>query len=209
MEYYARPEKSAPGFLFRGRPMASPGRKRKNAPRKPGGRLKQRACDRMETASSQPHRRGLSEKDKLDEKAECLLGRMNLQKQISDAQYRAGAEFERVVARYRKVIDAPNPHPGSIAGVGAYGRSEISREECERRKQRYDDAFEALGAVCRRSLMAVSDVAVHDRPARFEMTYLRAGLDALAGHFGYGKVVPFVHPSRVPAYSGGFSIGLE
>lgn len=56
---------------------------------------------------------------------------------------------------------------------------------CAQRKARYDGAFEALAAAGQHAAKAVARVAVHGEAiAPQDLVYLKAGLSALARHFG-------------------------
>jgi hypothetical protein len=165
--------------------LARAGRKRKMGRRRLDGHLVERRESRGDVASRLQHRRGLPERLRTHEKAESPLGILNLMGIISDEQFEAGGRYARVVQLYRAVIDAPNPYPGSVAGIAIYGRDEIPADECVRRKGQYDDAFEAVSAAGQRAAKAVARVAVYREGAEFiALADLRAGLSALAVHFG-------------------------
>lgn len=58
---------------------------------------------------------------------------------------------------------------------------------CAQRKARYDGAFEAVMRAGQRAAKTVARVAVHGEAiAPQDLVYLKAGLDALARHFGLG-----------------------
>src|SRR5260370_15316092 len=63
------------------------GRKRKKGPREPNGRLlRVKAIDPKAVAKSQPHRRGVPVALAHDPKAECMMGRLCLNGDISETQ---------------------------------------------------------------------------------------------------------------------------
>jgi hypothetical protein len=178
--------------------MARPGRKRSNNPRYSSGRVvnsaERESVNRRDLAEFQPHRRGLPEAQRLDQRAESLLGRLNLRGDLTDQQYDAGKQFSAIVVAYLAVIDAPNPF--ASAGDGTRGRSVLGDDECARRKERYDRAYEALWSAGQRPTRAVSSIAVHDREINLDLIYLTNGLDKLSEHFGYtrrtkARVIPF------------------
>lgn len=135
---------------------------------------------------------------------------MNLQRIVTDDQYNAGCLFAVVVGGYRSVIEGPQSTAGNgSGGLGCpsqYGEASektvrlgavkfIVREwPCQRdgqacacavAKGRYDGAFEALMSAGQRAAKAVARVAVHHEAlAREDLVYLKAGLNALARHFG-------------------------
>lgn len=175
--------------------MSRAGRKRKAGKRHPSGELvrDKRPDDRIR-ASRQPHRRGLRDVDRLSEKAESPLGRLNLKGSISDEEYEGGAHYAILVGQYRSTIEAPKSTAGTGAGVGCiaerHGQADACRWDpdscaCLKRRDRYMRAFEALAESGRAALMAVNRVAVQrEEPTPQGLVYLKAGLTALARHFG-------------------------
>jgi hypothetical protein len=193
--------------------MARAGRKRKSGPRKPSGQLKptKKEVDDRTRTIRQPHRRALARElraggaDELvvgkfiaGEEAESPIGRLwaaGKLAQISDGdvqaardRYDAGTMYAQVVGAYRSAIEAPNGGGGSGRGFGCLELlCKLAPENCEcrYRKERYDRAFEALGRIGRRALMAVNRVAVHrEGIAEEELVYLVAGLEGLRRIFG-------------------------
>lgn len=177
------------------------GRKRKGGKRHPGGQLIKPQIDLKTRTSRQPHRRGLKDELRADERAESPLGRLMLREAINNDEYDAGARYAFLVGEYRATIGAPRTGAGSGRGfeclavviadlLGKPGslRGSCGDEEscaCLRRRKRYEDAFEALGDAGRGALMAVNRVSVQGaEPAAEEIVYLVAGLRALARHFG-------------------------
>lgn len=176
--------------------LARRGRKRKSTGRRhPSGQLVREAApdDRLRTAR-QPHRRVLPAADRLSERAESPLGRLNLREIISDEQYEAGARYAAVVGAYRATIEAPRVTGGSGRGVecttawtgsAAWCRAYPGECRCTLRKARYDDAYDAVFSAGQRAAKAVARVAVHrEAIADSDIGYLVAGLSALARHFG-------------------------
>lgn len=181
------------------------GRKRKQGYRHPCGQLidpskaevteTEKAVAKV-IAISQPHRRAIPAELRHDAKAENALGRLELGGKISRKQYEAGKWYAGVVRRYRQVIMAPNPTPGSIAGaqiVGAGGPMHIDDDEVERRTSIYNSAVEFLfEKKGQRVAKAVAHVAVNDREADREcLRLLVLGLEALAVHRGLKKPQSF------------------
>lgn len=159
----------------------------------------------------QPHRRALAHElraggtDEIDvqklsrgEEAESPIGRLwagGHLKQTGDGdgqaardRFDAGNMFAQIVGAYRSVIEAPRDVAGSGRGFPCQELlCVLAREncECERRRARYDKAFEALNRLGRRSLMAVNAVAVHrEQIGAEELVYLVGGLEELRRHFG-------------------------
>lgn len=143
-------------------------------------------------ASQQPHRRWLPEAVRLDQKADSVLGCLNLINIISDGQYEAGQRYARIVGQYRASIQTP-------AGTSGNGKGYICKPmhcmrpppgvviecECARRKENYDSAFAAVFEVGQKAARAVARVAVHGEPCpRGGLADLKRGLSALAKHFG-------------------------
>lgn len=167
------------------------GRKRKSRRRKPCGRLAPdvRPDDRKRVAQ-QPHRRGVPDEVRTDERAESPLGRLMLRGKIDVDAYNAGTRFAAVVAEYRAVIGAPRADPG----IGSGRRSNCALIDtacgaedcgCRRRQERYDGAYEALARAGRPAQMAVKAVVIERREDGHSLDALRVGLAALAVHFGF------------------------
>jgi hypothetical protein len=174
--------------------MARRGRKRKFAPRHPGGALVRREAAILSLAALQPHRVWLPDEKRLDQKAGSPLGCLNLLGVLSDAQYLAGVRYAVVVGKYRAVIEAPRATAGAGRGYYCPGDLKCGRSgepcECARRKERYDAAFAAVLEVGQRAARAVARVAVHGEPCpRGALADLKRGLDALARHFSDARVI--------------------
>jgi hypothetical protein len=169
--------------------MARRGRKRKIAPRHPGGQLVQPRFDMRSLVTLQPHRVWLPEEKRMDQKAASPLGCLNLLGLLSDAQYVAGIRYAVVVGKYRAVIETPRAMSGAGRGFDCPGDLACGRDgapcECRQRKVRYDAAFLAVIEAGQRAARAVARVAVHGEPCpRGALADLKRGLDALAKHFG-------------------------
>lgn len=166
-----------------------PGRKRKSGRRKACGRLEQadkRPDDRLKVAR-QPHRRELAGALPLDERAESALGRALLRKSITDAEYNAGVRYAVVAGEYRASIHVPRTTAGAGRGYDCnpdWCSLESYRCECQARRNRYYRAWEALHDCGRHVLWQVVYVAIEDQEP-VSLPHLRAGLKALAEHFGY------------------------
>lgn len=178
--------------MQRGYAVARKGRKRKTGYRHPGGQLvkkpkREPTVDTTIISMRQPHRQGVEEGLRHDQRAECQLGILTLNKLISGAQYRAGRRYARIVSRYLASIQAPSPNPPSIAGImeprsgfGGHLPDAIARE----RKIEYDAAFEYLGRTGQKPQRIVARVAVQDHPCPIEeIDNLRKGLSKLDEHF--------------------------
>ncbi|HEY6256978.1 MAG TPA: hypothetical protein VIY51_14420 [Xanthobacteraceae bacterium] len=170
--------------------MTRRGRKRKFAPRHPGGDLVRREPQVICLAMLQPHRVWLPEEKRMDQKAASPLGCLNLLGVLSDAQYLGGLRYAVVVGKYRAVIETPRAVSGAGRGYDCPGDLKCGREpgnpcECRRRKERYDAAFAAVLEAGQRAARAVARVAVHGEACpRGALADLKRGLDALAKHFG-------------------------
>jgi hypothetical protein len=169
--------------------MARRGRKRKIAPRHPGGQLVRPRFDMRSLVTLQPHRVWLPEEKRMDQKAASPLGCLNLLGVLSDAQYVAGIRYAVVVGKYRAVIETPRATSGAGRGYDCPGDLACGRAgepcECRKRKERYDAAFLAVIEAGQRAARAVARVAVHGEPCpRGALADLKRGLDAPAKHFG-------------------------
>lgn len=200
--------------------MSRAGRKRKNKARHDCGKLVQdkRPDDRLRIGA-QPHRNVLPEKKRVDERAESPLGRLYLAgglltdaerrrgDDLAEMRYEAGILWGAIVGAWRAVIEAPNG-VGVRAGRGfsciAQGSDSIDSCrngpadcECLRRKERYDQMFEALSRAGRRAALAVNRIAVHrEMIAHDELGHLIAGLDALAEAGGLTRRSARIRTSR-------------
>lgn len=143
-------------------------------------------------ASQQPHRRWLPEKVRLDQKADSVLGCLNLINVISDDQHEAGQRYARIVGQYQASIGTPTALSGNGKGYickpmhcmrPPAGVETIC--ECRRRKEHYDAAFAAVIEGGQKAAKVVARVAVWNEPyPRGQLGDLKRGLSALAKHFG-------------------------
>ena len=143
-----------------------------------------KAIDPKAVAKRQPHRRGVPAALAHDPKAECMMGRLCLNGDISETQYEAGVKYRTAVLRYRSVIEAPRASEasmtGKLAGPSGGGTPISERRQIDLRNS-YMRAFEAIEQVG--AARDVAHCAVFDR-APFALDKVRRGLDALAVHFG-------------------------
>lgn len=160
------------------------------------------------SVATQPHRVGLPERFRLDERAGTVLGALLLTGRLAahdgdgklsgraQALYEAGQRYARIVSRYRAMIGAPLP--GSGVGPGAEytclgtipcGLDDRGKRihpcECMNRTVDYNGAHDALICAGRLVLMTVNRVAVHGDPClAWQMPALIIGLGTLASEFG-------------------------
>lgn len=164
------------------------GRKRRSGRREPSGRNQREPVNYRAMAALQPHRIALPAAVRESERAESVLGCLNLLKRISEHEYEAGRRFAVIVGAYRSVIGTPR------STVGA-GRGYICKPEgclndatnctCEHRTAKFRDSLRALLLVSQKSYNAVYQVAVHDfLCTREQLADLQAGLRGLARHYG-------------------------
>lgn len=174
--------------------MSRAGRKRKHVSRQPNGQPSRAGAREnvLSVVRSQPHRRrfgGLSH----DHRAECELGRLNLDGVIELELYDAGVRYRRIVRDMRIAIGAPPGTPSALSFDRTKGRGSDTEEdeEAEKRANRarsvYADAFVALGDAGRDAALSVNAVVIWDKsrdeaPGGIEA--IRRGLTVLAKHFG-------------------------
>jgi len=159
-----------------GAAMARAGRKRKY-PRNIAPAVNYRAM-----AALQPHRRGLPEAHRLDQKAATRLGCLCLVGMITEAQYLAGLDYAHATGQYLSTVEAPRSLSGSGGGYDCKPDScPAGSCECLRRVVRYDELYCVLAKAGRRPLIEVNRVAVHNQRSS-ELEVLRIGLNALARH---------------------------
>ena len=170
--------------------MARTGRKRKASMHLSGAR--EIKVDYRSMASQQPHRRWLPEDVRLDQKADSILGCLNLVSSISDDQYEAGRKYAHVVGQYRASINPPAGTSGN--GKGYICQASICLRpppgeqiecECRRRKEAADSAFHAVMEAGQLAAKTVARVAVWNEQCPFGyLGDLKRGLSALAKHYG-------------------------
>lgn len=170
--------------------MSRRGRKRKwRGQHLAGAPVMERAPDDRVRAGRQPHRRGLPEGDRLDERGESPLGQLALQGAIEEPQYEAGQRYAVIVGEYRTVIEAPRQMAGSGRGFECWADSVCNSDPdqciCRIRRTRYNSAYEALAQAGRCAAIMVARVCVHrEEMCVGDMWALRRGLSSLAQHFG-------------------------
>lgn len=177
------------------------GRKRKSGRRTASGTLVRAPVDYRAMASLQPHRIRLPEALRADEKAESVLGCLNLiyrsskrtagnRPGITDEQYEAGRRYAVLVGAYLAMAGAPRSTAGN--GHGSHECLSGACETCQQTVDRYMRAHEAIGRdcagiprLCRHTHAAVNWVVIDDHLCNAEqLEYLKRGLSALAQHFG-------------------------
>jgi hypothetical protein len=172
-----------------------PGRRRQSGKRTPAGRIIHAPIDYRALAAKQPHRIRLPEALRGDEKAESVMGCLNLIYRISnrtqgnrpgitDEQYEAGRRYAVLVGAYLAHAGAPRGTAGN--GVGGHECVTGACEKCQNTIDRYMRAHEAIGRTCeRKAHLAVNWVVIEDHPPDADQCeYLKLGLSALAAHFG-------------------------
>jgi hypothetical protein len=175
------------------------GRKRKSGRRTPSGAVARRApVDYRSMAALQPHRIRLPEALRSDEKAESVLGCLNLIYRISkrtaanrpgitDEQYDAGRRYAVIVGAYLAMASAPRSTAGAGRGQGCAGDLDCPADTCRCRAltKRYTDAYVAVEKAGGHKVhLAVKRVAIHDQACELDQVEaLKLGLSALARHF--------------------------
>jgi hypothetical protein len=169
------------------------GRKRKSTRREPNGKPQRASVDYRSMAALNPDRRGLPEALRTHERAGSELGRLSLKQRISDHEYEAGRRYAVIVGAYRATIGVPQGLSGGGKGYdcsptlcGTLRRNERHLCTCRGREGRYDDAYCSIRTHA--AHVAVNAVAIHDQAIPpYQIEHLRAGLAALARHFGLGR----------------------
>lgn len=175
------------------------GRKRRAGRRERSGRLARSSRQEREQVSrdnaysvarEQPHRKKYGDQFG-DWRAENELGRLYLDKVITQEQFEAGNKYREIVGRMRRAISAPRAVPKSSAGtlIGPTGTViELDAERADRARSEYADAYRSLSDMGRDATLAVNDVVIEDRniyeEARAGIFDLKAGLNGLVNHFG-------------------------
>jgi hypothetical protein len=168
------------------------GKKRKSASRRlPSGRISSREPveDVMAVVLAQPHRRdfiavrdsktGEIKDMRRDQKAEWLLGRLNLSGAFTELEYKAGEKYADIVQAYRAALDCRD----SLANRsgGGSGR-EQSTAEFLRIREAYDGAFESMDT---RAAKAVKRCIIPGEDLwSGGIEDARRGLQALVQHYG-------------------------
>jgi len=137
---------------------------------------------------------GLSEKDARDQKASTFVGRLQLTKVMSQAQYDAAQEYLSIREAFQRAVKSPDALRSSSGG-GDQGESDTYTDWCKGAVRRYEAAQKAvMDEQCLfpnrgRNLIAGLDYIV----CRDEMHWhlvgdCRLALNALAHHFSGNKV---------------------
>jgi len=161
------------------------GRKRKSTRREPNGKPQRRSVDYRAMAALNPDRRGLPEALRTHERAGSVLGRLNLKNRISEHEYEAGCRYSVIVGAWRAMAGVPSHLGGNGRGYDCAGAMACPPETCicRQRQDRYDDAYCSIRTHA--AHLAVNAVAIHDQDiSPDQLVHLRAGLEALARHFG-------------------------
>jgi hypothetical protein len=132
---------------------------------------------------------GLSETDARDQKASTFVGRLQLTKAISQAQYDAAQEYLGIREAYQRAIKSPDALRSS-GGGGSQGESATYATWCKRAVERYDAAEKAVmteqGIIENRgrNLLAGLDYIVCRGESHWHLVGdCRLALNALAHHF--------------------------
>jgi hypothetical protein len=161
------------------------GRKRKLGARNTSGRLIVERVSPKSIAALMPHRRALPERLQLNQRAECVLGRMSLHGEITNLQFLAGQAWASMVGSYVATINAPHALAGTGKGYDCPPDC-LGECECSRRRERYQRAFEAvMVSAQQRGMKALNHTVIHDRECPIHwMPHLRWALTALVHHLG-------------------------
>jgi hypothetical protein len=137
-------------------------------------------------AATMPHRRGLPERLQLNQRAECVLGRMSLHGEITNLQFLAGQAWASMVGSYVATINAPHALAGTGKGYDCVPNCLLWQCECARRREHYQRAFEAVMKTAQnRGMKALNHVAIHDRECPIHwLPHFRYALTALVHHLG-------------------------
>lgn len=164
------------------------GRKRKSGYREPSGRAMRIEVNYREMAALQPHRRDLPENIRTSERAESVIGKLNLLKVLDEQQYEAGRRFAVITGAFRAAIQVPRTTGGNGRGYPCLpGYCLINSEhcECEQRIRRFNECVSVLMHVSQRSYNQVYRTAVSDEVCDLDnMPHLIWGLNALVRYFG-------------------------
>jgi len=167
-----------------------PDRKREAGLRHTSGALvRDRRPDDKQRVSRQPE-------DRMSEKAESLLGRLNLNGIISEKMHDAGVRYAAVAGAYRAVIEASRGTGGSGLGLNCGAACSPKDCACARHKDQYERARAALVSAGARVAQAVEGVALHGAINLDDVPHLCLGLGFLVAHFGIGvPATPQASPS--------------
>lgn len=190
--------------------MARRGRPRKQGKRFPSGKLSEKPRDVRDVVCAQPHRRGLAEDLRRDQRAETEIGRLFLSGLISEAKYWAAERWRGVVREFHVVLATPMQRSSALASMVAPGMEETQEAdhlaaerpetEIEKRKRvlkAHGAAMRAIRSVAESgSVFAVLEaVVIEDRPCgEMEMDLLKRGLSALCWHWRMEDRAPGEEP---------------
>lgn len=125
--------------------------------------------------------------DPLDQRLECLLGRLRVRGKITEDEYQAGVDWRELYFRYLVSIGAPHPFTQSTMGHGTVTDDPafLPDEICENVAAKYKHGIKILEARGKRVLHAVNAIAVFDEPEElgdpeYTLKAARVGLVALA-----------------------------
>lgn len=170
------------------------GRKRKvGAKRTPSGRLSRASGayqENIEPILTRMRIFGLSEVDARDQKAATFLGRLQLQKIISHAQYDAGVEYLRIYEAYQRAVKSPNSMRTGSGGDGGEEPNDYA-DRCRRAVAKHDQSVDAIRAEQNlhehrgaNFYAAVDYIVTRDAEMWHMVGDLRLALNSLAHHFG-------------------------
>lgn len=174
------------------------GRKKQPGVKRTASGRKSRASDayqeNLEPILTRMRLFGLSEKDARDQKASTFVGRLQLTKAVSQAQYDAAQTWLEIREHYQRAIKSPDALRSS-GGGGDAGESPSYSAWCQQAIKRYDAAQKAvmneqlLFANRGRNLVAGLDYIVARNETHWHLVGdCRLALNALAHHFSGNKV---------------------
>lgn len=180
-----------------GQAMARPGRKRKAGLRTPSGRLSRATgaqSEHHEAIATRIRLFGLTEADARDQKAGTFVGRLQLMRLISQAQYDAAQDFLAIYEHYQRALKSPDALR-SPSNKGEAPESEGYADWCRRAIAHYDAAMKAVAEtqnlhVNRGSNLyaALDYVVCRDMQLWHLVGDARLALNALAHHFAGKRV---------------------
>jgi len=148
---------------------------------------------------------GLSEKDARDQKASTFIGRLQLTKAISQAQYDAAQEYLQIYEAFQRAIKAPDALRSSNGG-GDQGESDTYAAWCNNAIIRYERAKRAvMDEQCTlanrgRNLFAGLDYVVCRGEEHWHLVGdCRLALNALVHHFSGAKRRPVDNANQIAA----------
>jgi hypothetical protein len=179
------------------------GRKRKSGRRYPSGDIiREKSVDFRGMAGEQPHRSWLPESVRGDERAESVIGCLNLlyrtsglpnakRPGLNGRQYNAGRRLAVITGEFRAAIGTPRGTAGGGRGYKCEPTGCLMDSEnciCERRIRRFNDCASVLLSVSQKTYNVTYRVAVSDEQCSLEeIVHLKNGLNALAHFFGIDK----------------------